>query len=271
MNACPALSDYPPRADEVPFVSSHNAVALLATLPSRAKSLCVGVLRMYQKSFFFPLGISAIALCAPLNSAFASEEEPHADIYVWADNGQLRTGSWDHDTEQVIDSNWRVFSADLGEDPELPFAIDEPGISSNLVGTTLSMYLYQGMSRWTGSGFVSSDHVLSLSYGGQSATTTSSGSISFLVIDDLDLHPDYSLAAADGTSDPTSGIYVAAFRFEAAGFDQSAPLWVVFNLGSDETDHDAAIEWVQTNLVPAPGALSLLALLGARSGRRRRA
>ncbi|NBX36156.1 MAG: hypothetical protein EBR10_02890 [Planctomycetes bacterium] len=227
---------------------------------------------MLWKPSVFSLAISAIALCAPLNSAFAGVVEgPHADIYVWAEGAQLRTASWDHGTDQVIDPSARVFSADLGADPDFPFAIDEPGIGSNLVGATLNMYPNGGMSRWTGNGLGSSDHVLSISYGGQSANTIDSGFISFLVIDDLDLHPDYSLAGSQSSVDPDPGIYVATFRFEAEGFDPSAPLWVVFNLGSDEADHDAAIEWVQANLVPAPGALSLLALMGARSGRRRRA
>jgi hypothetical protein len=36
-----------------------------------------------------------------------------------------------------------------------------------------------------------------------------------------------------------------------------------------EEEHDAAIEWVELNLVPAPGAIALLGLAGV-AGRRRR-
>ncbi len=223
---------------------------------------------MHRKPFLFPLAISAIAPFTPLNSAFAAAEAPHADIFVWAEGAQLRTASWDHGTDQIIDLSARVFSADLGEDPDFPFAIDEPGIGSNLVGTTLNMRLLPSLSRWSGEGLTSCDQFLSLSFGGQSASTSVGGFVSFLVSAGLDLHPDYVLSGA-AEADPTDGVYIATFAFAAEGFVESAPLWVVFNLGADEADHDAAIDWVQANLVPAPGALSLLAFMGVGRGRRR--
>jgi hypothetical protein len=113
--------------------------------------------------------------------------------------------------------------------------------------------------------------MLTASYGGQSASTGTGGSFSFLVSAGLDLHPEFTLSGP-GATDPANGIYLAAFRVSAAGFGQSDTFWIVFNLGMPEADHEAAVEWVESNLVPAPGALAMLALgtVMARSRTRRR-
>ena len=70
-------------------------------------------------------------------------------------------------------------------------------------------------------------------------------------------------------ANPLAGIYLASFTVSAAGLSTSETFYVLFNLGSDEAEHDAAIEWVESNLIPAPGALALLGLAGLASRRRR--
>lgn len=201
-------------------------------------------------------------------TARADEGEAHKDIWVFASGGALRTGSWDHDTGKVTSLAERVFKAEFGEDPLFPFSIDDPGIGSSLVGVTLTMNLLEGLGAWNGNGFDASDSYLFASYGGQDAFSTSGGSFSFLVTEGLDLHADFTLFGAGGV-DPTNGIYLAAFTFASAGLATSETFWIVFNLGLDEAAHEAAEEWVEANLVPAPGALALLAL-GAGLRRRRR-
>ncbi|MFM7260173.1 MAG: hypothetical protein ACKO3W_06170, partial [bacterium] len=114
--------------------------------------------------------ICTLVLATP---AFADVKEPHADIYVQSANGALFTGGWDHGTGEVLFPELRVFEAEFGIDPTFPFSTDEPGIGSNLVGTTwgttLTMNLLAGLGAWNGSGFGSTSAYLLASYGRQDA------------------------------------------------------------------------------------------------------
>lgn len=202
-------------------------------------------------------------------AAARAEKEPHLDLWITASDGALVTGGWDHLTGEVVNPSQRVFEAEFGIDPAFPFSTDEPGIGSDLVGTTLTMNLLAGLGRWNGSGFDASPSWLFASYGGQDATTTAGGSFSFLVTAGLDLHPEYTLAGAGG-ADPANGIYLASFTVSASGLATSDVVYAVFNLGMAEADHTAAAEWVEMNLVPAPGALAMLGISGLVARRRRR-
>lgn len=198
----------------------------------------------------------------------ATADVVHADIWVYQLGGALVTGGWDHETGEVVNASQRVFEAELGADPSFPFSGDEPGIGSNLVSATLTMKLSPTLGAWNGSGFDFSTSALTASYGGQSASTGSGGSFSFLVTSGLDLHAEFTLSGP-GTTDPANGIYLATFEFASSGLVTSEAFWVVFNLGMSEEEHDAAVEWVEANLVPAPGAIVLLGVAGLL--RRRRA
>jgi hypothetical protein len=213
----------------------------------------------------------AAAALAAAPAAAGVVKEPHLDIWVTAAGGTLVTGGWDHETGEVVEASLRVFEGELGLDPIFPFSGDEPGIGSDLVGTTLTVSLSPTLGAWDGSGFAFSTSMLTASYGGQVATTGSGGSFSFLVSAGLDLHPEFTMTDP-GTSDPSNGIYLASFRVGSAGYAQSDAFWIVFNLGMPEADHEAAVEWVEANLVPAPGALAALAVAAvtARSRTRRR-
>jgi hypothetical protein len=203
--------------------------------------------------------------------ALASAATPdlvHADIWVTQIGGRLVTGGWDHGTGTVVNPSQRVFEGELGADPSFPFSGDEPGIGSDLVGVTLTMKLSPTLGAWNGAAFVFSTSALTASYGGQSASTGSGGSFNFVVTSGLDLHPEFTLSGP-GTTDPANGIYLATFEFASSGLVTSEALWVVFNLGMSEEAHEAAVAWVEANLVPAPGALALLGAAGLM--RRRRA
>ena len=85
--------------------------------------------------------------------------EEHFDIGLYASNGSLVTGGWDHDTESMEVSNLRLFEAHFGEDTAFPYSIDEPGIggTADLLGMapgdSFTMNLLSGVLAWDGSGF----------------------------------------------------------------------------------------------------------------------
>jgi hypothetical protein len=211
---------------------------------------------------------SALLTLTATTAAMADEKEPHLDIYVQSLNGSLFTGGWDHDTGEIVAPELRVFEAEFGIDPTFPFSTDEPGIGSNLVGTTLSMNLLAGLGVWNGNGFDGTSSYLLASYGGQNALSTTGGAFSFLVSEGLDLHPEYTLLGS-GNTDPSNGIYLAAFTFSSVGLADSETFYAVFNLGMSEEDHEAATMWVESNLVPAPSALALIGAVGVLRRRRR--
>jgi hypothetical protein len=239
--------------------------------PSSFPSIFISV-QFQGDTMIRSISIASLASLALSSAAAAALEEGHLDIWVTASGGQLVTGGWDHDSGVVVNPSQRVFEGELGLDPLFPFSGDEPGIGSNLVGTTVSLNLSSTLGAWNGSGFVPSTSALTASYGGQSASTGAGGSFSFLVTQGLDLHPEFAMSGPGG-SDPANGIYLATLDFGASGLTASAPLWVVLNLGMSEAEHEAAVEWAEANLVPAPGALAAAALAwvtGARSRTRRR-
>ena len=214
---------------------------------------------------------TAVLAASVTVGAFADgDEHEHFDIGVWNDGGTLRTGGWDHDEEALEVSNLRVFEAEFGEDPAFPWTIDEPGIggvAADLglpVGANLTMNMMSGLGVWNGMGFDQSSTTMFVDYGPLSIDSNSGGQIDFLVTEDYDLHPFYSI-----TENSDVGSYLLEFTFSMEGFESSDSLWIVFNLGLDEEDYEASVEWVEGNLVPAPAALPALGL-AFMFGRRRR-
>ena len=209
--------------------------------------------------------LSSISLVAPL----AHADEVHLDPYIWAQNGRIEIGAWDDDANTLHAPIYRVFGAELGEDPEFPFSIDEPGIRSDLNGLTFSLNLDAGLQAWNGSTFGASTSSMSVAYGGSAIGTAGGGSLSFLVGDDFHVHPDFTLSGFGG-ADPAPGIYLISFTVSSVGYGTSDRFWIAFNLGMSEADHEAAKEWVEANYVPAPGALALIGVMGAGTRSRRR-
>ena len=216
----------------------------------------------------------AVSLPAVITSASLADEEgeEHFDIGVWNDAGVLRTGGWDHDTETLEVADLRVFEAHFGEDPDFPFAIDEPGIGGAAadvglpIGAALSLNLNSGLRIWNGNGFDEDfATTMFIDYGPESIDSLTGGSIEFLIADDYDLHPIYSI-------DPNSiaGSYLLEFNVSMDGYQSSDSFWIAFNFGLDDEDFEESVEWVEGNLVPAPGAFGLLAMAGLASSRRRR-
>tara|TARA_B100001059_G_scaffold224025_1_gene249670 strand:- start:871 stop:1548 length:678 start_codon:yes stop_codon:yes gene_type:complete len=206
-----------------------------------------------------------------LACSFASADEEHYDIGVWNDNGTLMTGGFDHDDETLVIQNLRVFEAEFGEDPAFPYTTDEPGVGgvaadANLTeGTTINMNVSASLGVWNGSGFdYGTANSMTIDYGLSSVSTDLGGTLDFLVTDDFDLHPFWSV-----NSDAADGAYLVELTAAMVGYETSESFYVVFNLGLEEDDYEASVDWVAGNLVPAPGVLALLGMGGLAVRRRR--
>lgn len=222
----------------------------------------------YRAYHIVPTFVVGVLACA---SFVYAEEEAHVDAYIWAENGQLRTASWVYETDTIVDSSARVFGADFGEDSAFPFATEDPGVGSNLLGSTINFNINTGLSSWNGTEFVSfSDASITFEFGGASGNTTTGGGFSFLVNSGLHLHAATFIDGVSG-ADPTNGIYLVSLNATSSQYAASDTFWFVFNLGESEEDHDAAMDWVNTNLVPGPaGMLAFLGGISMGSRRRRR-
>ncbi len=222
---------------------------------------------------FSTLLLTPLFVCT--SAVLADEEdhdhgEEHYDIGLYASNGVMTVGGWDHDTESMEVANLRLFEAHLGEDPAFPYSIDEPGIggTADLLGMapggSFSMNLIAGVRAWDGSGFSSSAERMDFSFGPVSVDAAAGGSISFTATEDFDLHPEYSIA-----NSAAAGSYLLEFTFSAAGLATSESIYIVFNNGMDDELFEETVEWAEANIVPVQGAWLLLGGLGLRRRNRR--
>ncbi|MCP4834095.1 MAG: hypothetical protein GY895_04960 [Phycisphaera sp.] len=224
--------------------------------------------RALSSTVAFGLAFGMVA--SPALADGDDHEEEHFDIGVWNNSGQLQTGGWDHDTESMEIDSLRVFEAHFGEDPAFPFAIDEPGIGGVaadlglMEGSTIGLQLASGLGVWNGSGFSNASTSMFVDFGPSQVDSNSGGLLEFLVTDDYDYHPIFSIDPAAG-----DGAYLLEFTAAMDGYGTSDSFYIVFNLGLDDELFEESVEWVEGNLVPAPGAIAMLAIAGL-AGRRRR-
>lgn len=195
-------------------------------------------------------------------------------------DGRVVTGVGDHDDQVITDLGERVFAADMSLVGSNWFA-DEPGIfiedNSMPDGVGVGFVLEAALRRWDGTGSVDFSAIPSqsmiLEFGPQSVSTalTDGDVTGFSIAYDatnpsgFDEHWDFLLDSAAG-----EGIYLLQFRFTVDGFADSLSVWTVLNAGLSEAQHEAAIKYVETVIVPAPGALALLGVGVLAAGRRRR-
>ncbi|MEQ8769274.1 MAG: hypothetical protein RIB60_02070 [Phycisphaerales bacterium] len=218
-------------------------------------------------------GIAAVAVTA--GAAIAGG----GDYGLLVQGGQVVTGIGDHTDQVITEIGERVFAADLADNGTF-WAAEEPGIfiqeGSLPDNTQVGFVIEAALLSWDGVGpvnFSLSPDAMTLEFGPNSVTTPAvDGDVTGFTINydadtvgGFDEHYDFLL---DNTA--ATGIYVIQKRFTLSGFADSESTWTVFNAGLDEATHDAAIEWVEANLVPAPGAMGLLALGGLAATRRRR-
>jgi hypothetical protein len=218
----------------------------------------------------------------------------HADISPRVESGRIVTDGFDDATSSVL-PGLRVFGYDFQEDPLDPYFAGDPGFNAtagsglpegqNLVFNVLSGPAVSGtpgnLGYWNGTGDVSlgavpNGETLRLNFGAQNrvvdASTAEVAGFSLGTIGaggTLHRHLNSFLERAGGAN-PADGIYVFAMELTAQGVGDSAPFWIVFNNGLSEGQHDAAIEYVEANLVPEPGVLGALLMLGVMGVRRRK-
>jgi len=221
------------------------------------------------------LGVFTFAAAASAGSAFAQ----HAgDVWLEVLDNRIVTGLIDEDEDPaVVTSGVRVFGSDFGE--VLPNWTDEPGFDNEpgtfVSGTSIGFNIRAALRAWNGTDFsmIPTERIAVGFPTAMSVLTPLSDEVvaGFTIPVALDdtwhRHLEYELLAPAST-----GVYL--LELELFSTDSSVltslPFWLVLNQGEGEEIHDAAIEWVDQNLVPSPAA-GALALVGfAMHGRRRR-
>lgn len=219
---------------------------------------------------------ATIALAAAASLALADG----GDYGLAIMNGSVAVGIGDHDEGTISDFGERVFAADMSL-IGLNWFADEPGIfieeGSLADNTQVGFTLTSALMYWDGTGsvnFVQSADAMTLAFGPASVSTAFDNNpvTGFNLNYDADQaggfdeHFDYTLDA----SSAVSGIYLLANTFSLSGAADSEVIYTVFNAGVSEVTHDAAIEYVESVIVPAPGAAALLGLAGIGAVSRRR-
>jgi uncharacterized protein (TIGR03382 family) len=216
-----------------------------------------------------------IALAAASSVALADG----GDYGLAIEDGKVVVGVGDHDEGTISDFGERVFLADMFLSGPNYFA-DEPGIfiaeASLPDNTQVGFNIIGSLQYWDGTGAVSfsqSANTMTLGFGPQSRTTSTDGSdvAGFSVNYDADFaggfdeHYDYLI---DGSA--ADGIYLLTNTFTLSGAEDSVTIFTLFNVGLSEELHNAAGDYAENVLVPAPGAMALLGLGGLAATRRRR-
>jgi hypothetical protein len=211
---------------------------------------------------------SHIFLAAVINVAFVTTGVlGHDDIEVELDGMTLATDG-------------RVFASVFGE-LGIPFFTIDPGFEGDpgvfAFGTTIGFNIVAPLGIWNGDGFddlnPGPQESLTITFGPASATTGTGFVPGFDFVQDaspgFDVHLGFTLNGAPGL-DPVDGIYLLALHLTSNNYDTSETFWIVFDNNMGEEALDAAVDWVQANLIPAPGVLAMLVGAGLAGMRRRR-
>jgi len=226
--------------------------------------------------------VFTVSAVASLASAALGHGED-VDVLIRVDDGALVTGSWSHTADSVVEERERVFAFEWGNDEGANIS-DEPGFfaeAGTLAGMNWGVNFVDAVRVWNGSDFsaVSSSTVTYELLGAEMDTPGAAGGFTpgFAVPvggGGFDDHFEIVLnAPLDGSAD---GVYLIAMELFATSDTlggtpvNSETFWFVGNFGGDEEMHEAAIEYVEDVLVPAPGSAALFALSGLAATRRRR-
>ncbi len=212
--------------------------------------------------------ITTIAAFAIAGVATAHE----GDVGLKIIDGSIVTGIVDDGPGgEIVLPGERVFAGEMFEFGGQIYA-DGPGLFAEVGQFPDSDLIFDFASpvqRWNGSGFESTTQTFTLEYGPMSATSPAAGSGAGFGIGvgpaGFDEHYDFYL------NDAETGVYLLALDFSSsdAGIGAALTTYLVFNNGEDESVHDAAIEYVEDVIIPAPASLAVLGL-GAFAMRRRR-
>jgi len=235
----------------------------------------------------------------------AATAQAHDDVVPYALGGKIVTGG--HDDGTGVDTIAKqVFGFDFGEEPSDPYFIGDPGFNNGAfavgifpgdgllpAGFTLGFNVLTNLGYWDGTGSVSfaaapagislglqrGSNTVTIDGAGHSGTIPTIGSTG---AGRLHVHMGSLLNATDGI-DPAlpnapEGVYLVGLELKlpGSGLANSDPIYLVYNNGLDEEVHDAAMEWVEVNVVPEPAswalmgtALAAIAFVGQKRRRRR--
>jgi len=217
----------------------------------------------------------------------------HDDVVPYGLNGKIVTGGHD-DVLGTDNIEQRVFGYDFGEDIFDPYFIGDPGFNNGgfaagvypndgllPINSVLGLNILTNLQFWDGVGPVSfgsaPDGVsLGLQRGSNTATVDGAGTITGTIptiastgaAGRVHQHANSLLNAADGVNpalpNAPDGIYFLGIdlKLTNGALANSDPIYLVYNNGLSEAVHDAAIDWVQTNVVPEPGTWAMLGLTG---------
>ncbi len=227
--------------------------------------------------------VSIVSILAGSAASVAFAHGEDVDVLLRVVDGGLVTGSWSHDTDSVVEERERVFAFEWGNDEGANIS-DEPGFFAEpgtLSGFEWGVNFTDAVRLWNGSDFdtVSPDTVTFELLGAEQDTPSTAGGFTGgfgipVGPGGFDDHYEIVLnAATDGSADGVYLIEMEVFAQDPARGSAPATsetFWFVGNFGADELQHEAAIEYVEDVLVPAPGAGALFALAGVGAVRRRR-
>lgn len=202
------------------------------------------------------------------------------DIGIEVENGKLAVGLVDHDDEFV--PGVRVFGSEIEElvvGPVTLYITEDPGFDGEPgtfpVPCAVGFDILASLGAWTGSGFTFGiDETLTIAHtdSGQQVTTGSGAVSGFTlpVAADGSWHRHFTFTLNGSAGAPADGIYLLELALKGGEAADSDPFWIVFNKNMEESDHEAAVDWVNENYVPEPSALAGMGvgLLGLASLRR---
>ncbi len=182
----------------------------------------------------------------------------HADILVSVGQGQLQIAALDGVTGVATPAS--VFAADLGE-TGIPHYIDEPGVLAHAgalpVGSTIGFEVFGPLLQWDGASFVETDaggcvdgETMTIQFASLLRETACADVSGFALSVQADggFHKHYVF----GVQPDVAGVIqnaVYALQLVLRSNDpvvaDSAPLWIVFNDGMSEIEHDAAIAFLE--------------------------
>ncbi|MDX1963201.1 MAG: PEP-CTERM sorting domain-containing protein [Pirellulales bacterium] len=238
------------------------------------------------------VGLLASGWLAGSLNAFAQ----HPDVIPYGLNGKIVTGS--HDDVLGTDVlEQLVYGYDFGEDPTDPYIIGDPGFNNGgfAVGvfpndgllptfSTLAFDVVTQLFYWDGTGSVNfgpapANVLLGLNRGSNTGFVDGAGNQTGTwptiqptgAAGRVHEHLDSELHFTDGTNpaapNAPDGIYYIGMQLKLiptvnsnGTLLNSDPIYIVYNNGLSEEIHEAAEEWIQTNVVPEPGTWSLIAL-----------
>lgn len=194
------------------------------------------------------------------------------DIGLKIVNDRLRSGRvLETPAGEFVKTGPRVFGAEF-QDMFGLVTTDEPGLfgePGNFPTTILRFDVPNPIVMWDGSTLSTpTASTITIEFGPNSATT-GPGAISGFGIPvgpaGFDEHYEFFL------NTPAVGIYLLELDFsvDAPGVIPADTVFVVFNHGLSEIEHEAAIDWVREHRVPAPGPILCMGGLAWLAARRR--